>query len=212
MVLILVVVRAAVVVVDADAAALELPLDPFAGDECSTMLAREEAAGQRHVDLRFCPTVLPAEDILTGLERRPVDQRSMSPLVEVAAAFDFTDIEPVVEHVRDSCAMELRVRLQPAAQRDIQRAVAPQDQPLADQLVMSDFDLVIIARMRDEDPATCNEIRYGGTVIFDPIAIDRDVAFPITPPVRTPPDRPHGRKKIRSWTVRQTDITSFLVG
>jgi WD40 repeat protein len=28
-----------------------------------------------------------------------------------------------------------------------------------------------------------------------------------TPPVRTPPDRFHNRKKIRSWTVRQTDST-----
>ena len=44
---------------------------------------------------------------------------------------------------------------------------------------MSDFALVIIACMRDEDPATGNEIRGWGTVIFDPVAIDRDVAFPI---------------------------------
>lgn len=33
--------------------------------------------------------------------------------------------------------------------------------------------------------------------------------LPLTPPVRTPPDRPRGREKIRSWTVRQTDSTSI---
>jgi hypothetical protein len=70
-----------------------------------------KTAGQGHIDLRLRATALPTQDILTSLECRPVDQRSMSPFGEVAATLDLTDVDPVVEHVRDGRSMELRVRL-----------------------------------------------------------------------------------------------------
>ncbi|MGC1274142.1 MAG: hypothetical protein WBC44_10585 [Planctomycetaceae bacterium] len=92
----------------ADAAALELPVDAFACHGLSAVGAAEQTTGQRDIGTTG-PPVPAAQDILTGLERRPVDQWSMPARVERAATSDLADIEAIAQQVGKSGPMEPRL-------------------------------------------------------------------------------------------------------
>ena len=74
-----IVVRAPVVIVNANSAALQLPLDPFAGDHRPAMLAGEQSSREWHVDLLRRATHLAIENLLTHCERPLVNQWAMAP-------------------------------------------------------------------------------------------------------------------------------------
>ncbi len=90
-ILVRVVVRAPVVIVWSHTAALQLPLDPFASDQRPAVLAGEESARQRHVDLRRGASNLAVEQVLALRERAAVDQRAMLACEVSFAPFDVAD-------------------------------------------------------------------------------------------------------------------------
>ena len=49
------------------------------------------------------------ENVLAGVERRPVDQPLVPPLEDLPVAMQFADVEAIVENVRKSRAVETRL-------------------------------------------------------------------------------------------------------
>jgi len=102
------VVAAAVVDVLVVPAAVELAADQFAGHGEVAAGTTEEATRERDVGVAGS-TVATVKDVPAGVEHLAINQQAVTALEHLPVAFEFTDVEPVVEDVRECRAVEARL-------------------------------------------------------------------------------------------------------
>lgn len=104
------VVRAAIVDVLAHTAAAQLPADDLPGNCMAAVCAVENPAGEGESRLARA-SIAAAEHVLTLVEGAPLDQSLVFPLEHLTVATQLTDVEPVLQDVRQRRPMESRLAL-----------------------------------------------------------------------------------------------------